>query len=70
MNIIRFVINILTIGATLLCIGSLGEIVADLQKKAAHDTAIGIISIEKWNRSLTMGDENRDPSHLRGNSRK
>ena len=64
MALARFIINVLTVGATLLALGSLVEVVASLQKKAAHDTSVGIISIEKWNRSLTNDHVHKKLRHL------
>jgi hypothetical protein len=52
MNPVNFVINLISIGLGLLCAGTLVEVLVDLEKKAAHDTEIGIVSVGEWNRQL------------------
>jgi len=52
MNPINFIFQLIAIGLGLLSAGTLVEIVVDLEKKAAHDTEVGIVSIGGWNRQL------------------
>ena len=52
MNPVSFVFNLISIGLALLCAGTLVEVLVDFEKKAAHDTLVGIVSIGEWNRQL------------------
>ena len=52
MNPINFVFQLIAIGLGLLSAGTIAEIVVDLERKAAHDTEVGIVSIGDWNREL------------------
>ena len=52
MNPINFIFNLISVGLGLLCAGTLVEVLVDLEKRAAHDTEVGIVSVGEWNRQL------------------
>ncbi len=68
MNPISFVFNLISVGLGLLCAGTLVEVLVNLEKKAAHDTEIGIISIGEFNRQL-YGEHPRQSHTHQGKER-
>ena len=67
MNPISLIFNLISIGLGLLCAGTLVEVLVDLEKRAAHDTLVGVVSIGEWNRQL-YGEHPRQKEKHRHNT--
>jgi hypothetical protein len=52
MEIMNFIIRIITFAAALACAGTLVEITMAMKKEAINAHQIGIIKLGDWNRSL------------------
>lgn len=68
MNPVSLVFNLISVGLGLLCAGTLVEVLVDLEKKAARDTEIGIVSVGEFNRQL-YGEHPRQSHTHQGKER-
>ncbi len=52
MDLVKFIINIVTFAAGLACAGTLVEMTIAMKREAVKAHQTGIISLGKWNREL------------------